>query len=374
MKKKKVAIIAHYGEDYYKSRVDFINFLEENNMDCVSLVPDDDYRERIEKLDKKVYYYRYTRSWRFIFSLITVYKFFVKTLKTEKPDLLFTYKFFPNCVGILAGRKAKINRVVATVAGIGFLEKKDQSFLIKMVFLVYMSILDKANLVIAQNSEDKILLKKHLKRAQVIMTNGSGVNADSLNLDDYESFLSDNSLDKNKKYITFCSRILKEKGILELIDAYNAVSKNKTFPYELIIAGWFDEKGLEEHVLAAATGNPQIHILGYQKNVANILSISEVFTLPSYYPEGVPRSLIEATSMSKIIITTDHKGCKETCIDGFNGFLVQPKSPESLMNAFNRLAQMDTDKVEVLKQNSRRLFCEKFDRNVVFKSILNELN
>ena len=374
MKKKKVAIIAHYGEDYYKSRVDFINFLEENNMDCVSLVPDDDYRERIEKLDKKVYYYRYTRSWRFIFSLITVYKFFVKTLRTEKPDLLFTYKFFPNCVGILAGRKAKINRVVATVAGIGFLEKKDQSFLIKMVFLVYMSILDKANLVIAQNSEDKILLKKYLKRAQVIMTNGSGVNADSLNLDDYESFLSDNSLDKNKKYITFCSRILKEKGILELIDAYNAVSKNKPFPYELIIAGWFDEKGLEEHVLAAATGNPQIHILGYQKNVANILSISEVFTLPSYYPEGVPRSLIEATSMSKIIITTDHKGCKETCIDGFNGFLVQPKSPESLMNAFNRLAQMDTDKVEVLKQNSRRLFCEKFDRNVVFKSILNELN
>jgi len=374
LKNKKIVLIAHYGEDYYKSRVDFLNFLEENNMDCISFVPDDDYRSKIEKLDKKVYYYNYSRSWRFIFSLITVYRFFVKTFRVEKPDLLFTYKFFPNCVGILAARKAKINKIVATVAGIGFLEKKDQSFLIKMVFLVYMRILDKASLVVAQNSEDKVLLEKYMKRARVIMTNGSGVNADNLILDNYERFLNDNALDKNKKYITFCSRILKEKGILELINAFNVVSKDQPFPYDLIIAGWFDEKGLEERVVDLSKGNAQIHILGYQKNVANILQISEVFTLPSYYPEGVPRSLIEATSLAKIIITTDHKGCRETCIDGYNGFLVKPKSHNSLIGALNKLAQMSAQEIELLKQNSRKLFIEKFDRNVVFKSILNELS
>lgn len=370
----KTALIAHYGEDYYKSRVDFINFMEENDMDCISLVPDDSYKNKIDELGKRVYYYKYSRSWRFIFSVITVFRFFVKTLKAEKPDVLFTYKFFPNCVGILAGRRAKIKKIIATVAGIGFLEKKDQSFLVNMVFLLYMRILDKASLVIAQNSEDKILLKMHLKNAKVTMTNGSGVNVNNLTLDNYESFLINNALDKNKKYITFCSRILKEKGVLELIDAFNAVSKDKRFPYDLIIAGWFDEKGLEERVVEFANKNSQIHILGYQKNVANILEVSEVFTLPSYYPEGVPRSLIEATSMAKVIITTDHKGCKETCVDGYNGFLVQPKSSESLANALNRLAQMNTDEVEFLKENSRKLFYAKFDRNVVFKSILNEVS
>jgi glycosyltransferase involved in cell wall biosynthesis len=371
LKNKKIALIAHYGEDYYKSRVDFLNFLEENNMDCISFVPDDDYRSKIESLDKKVYYYNYSRSWRFIFSLITVYKFFVKTLRAEKPALLFTYKFFPNCVGILAGRRVKISKIVATVAGIGFLEKRDESFLIKLVFLIYIYILDKATIVVAQNLEDKILLQKHLRKAHVMMTNGSGVNAENLIVDNYEGFLLDNLLNKNKRYITFCSRILKDKGILELISAYNAISKDEQFPYDLIIAGWFDEKGLEERVVEATKINPRIHMIGYQKNVANLLEISEVFTLPSYYPEGVPRSLIEATAMSKIIITTDHKGCKETCIDGYNGFLVQPRSSESLIEVFNRLALMNEGEIAVLKQNSRDLFSKKFDRSVVFKSILN---
>lgn len=374
MEKKKIGLIAHYGEDYYKSRVDFLNYLEENNMDCISFVPNDHYKEKIEKLGNKVYYYKYSRSWRFIFSSIKVYRLFVKTLRAEKPDVLFTYKFFPNCVGILAAKKAKIEKIAATVAGIGFLEKRDQSFMIKMVFLLYMWILDKANLVIAQNHEDKVLLEKHLRSARVIMTNGSGVNVDNLVLHDYDSFLTDNGLNKEKKYISFCSRILKEKGILELINAFNAVSKNRTYKYDLIIAGWFDEKGLEERVMDLSRDNPKIHILGYQKNVANILEISEVFVLPSYYPEGVPRSLIEATSMGRVIITTDHKGCRETCIDGYNGFLVEPKSPESLISKLNRLALLDTSEIETLKENSRKLFFDKFDRNVVFKAIMDELN
>jgi len=374
LEKKKIGLIAHYGEDYYKSRVDFLNYLEENNMDCISFVPNDHYKEKIEKLGNKVYYYKYSRSWRFIFSSIKVYRLFVKTLRAEKPDVLFTYKFFPNCVGILAAKKAKIEKIAATVAGIGFLEKRDQSFMIKMVFLLYMWILDKANLVIAQNHEDKVLLEKHLRSARVIMTNGSGVNVDNLVLHDYDSFLTDNGLNKEKKYISFCSRILKEKGILELINAFNAVSKNRTYKYDLIIAGWFDEKGLEERVMDLSRDNPKIHILGYQKNVANILEISEVFVLPSYYPEGVPRSLIEATSMGRVIITTDHKGCRETCIDGYNGFLVEPKSPESLISKLNRLALLDTSEIETLKENSRKLFFDKFDRNVVFKAIMDELN
>lgn len=370
---KKVGLVAHYGEDYFKSRVDFSIFLEEQGFSCVAFVPEDEYKEKINSLDKKVYYFSYSRSWKFVFSLYKTFLFFSEKFKEEKIDLLFTYKFFPNIVGILAARRAKVPSIVATVAGIGFLERRNDSFFIAKLFSLYMYVLDKANLVITQNTEDSNLLSEHLKKAKVIMTNGSGVNADTLVAGDVESFLKSNGLATSKRYITFCSRIVKEKGIIELIEAYKRVASTDGFPFELILAGWFDEKGIENAVMSLIQGHPKIHFVGYQKNVATLLEITEVFVLPSYYPEGVPRSLIEATAKSKVIITTDHKGCKETCVERYNGFLVKPRSVESIESVLVKLGSLDDEGMKSLKANSLKLFQSRFDRNVVYKSILDEL-
>jgi Glycosyltransferase len=373
MGEKKVALVAHYGEDFYKSRVDFIRFLEEKQMECFSLVPEDEYKAKINQLNQKVYFYKYSRSWKFILSLFSNYRNFVKIFKNEIPDILFTYKFFPNIVGILSGRKANINKIVATVAGIGFLENREKSLFVNQVFKFYIRILDKADFVVAQNIEDFNLLKDSLKYAKVIMTNGSGVNSTTLLATNVDNFLDSNKLDGNKKYITFCSRIVKEKGVLELIDAFNYISLND-YPYDLIIAGWFDQKELETQVKNLIAANPRIHYIGYQKNVADLLAVSDIVALPSYYPEGVPRSLIEALSKSKLILTTNHKGCKETCIDGYNGFLVEPRCKESIKQVLLKLASFNNDDISRFQENSLALFKEKFDREVVFKSILEGIN
>src|SRR5690606_2309588 len=128
--------------------------------------------------------------------------------------------------------------------------------------------LDKANFVVAQNIEDFNLLKNSLKYAKVIMTNGSGVNPSTLLATNVDNFLFGNKLNANKKYITFCSRIVKEKGVLELIEAFNDISSSD-YPYDLIIAGWFDQKELETQVNNLIAANPRIHYIGYQKNVAD---------------------------------------------------------------------------------------------------------
>ena len=368
----KIGLIAHYGEDYYKSRVDFLDFLDKKVNETYAFVPNDSYKDKIDALNNKVYYYSYSRSWRFVFSLISTYLFFVKKIKKEKTDIIFTYKFFPNIVGILAARKAKVPQIIATIAGIGFLENRDKNILVKLVFLVYMWILNKATIVVAQNIDDLNLLKEHLTNPKVILTNGSGINPDNFkNGENYNfSFLEKNKLSSEKKYITFCSRIVKEKGILELIKAYNKVDIN----YELLIAGWFDEKSLEAEALNLIKTNPKIHYLGYQKNVEELLSVSDIILLPSYYPEGVPRSLIEALSLGKVIITTDHKGCKETCIDQKNGFLVEPRSVDSLVEIFNKVDLLSKAELDSFKENSVRLFNEKFHRDVVYNTIWNAIN
>lgn len=368
----KIGLIAHYGEDYYKSRVDFLNFLNKKGNETYSFVPKDAYKDKIDTLNNKVYYYSYSRSWMFVFSIISTYLFFVKNIKKEKTDVIFTYKFFPNMVGILAARKAKVPKIVATIAGIGFLENWDKSILIKLIFYIYIWILNKADVVVAQNNDDLILLQEHLTHPKVILTNGSGINPDNFkNGRIYNnSFLEKNNLSSEKKYITFCSRIVKEKGIIELIQAYNKVNIN----YDLIIAGWFDEKSLELDALDLIKINPKIHYLGYQKNVEELLSISDIIILPSYYPEGVPRSLIEALSLGKVIITTNHKGCKETCVNNKNGFLIEPRSVDSLVEIFNKVDLLSQVEFDSFKENSVMLFNEKFHRDVVYNTIWDAIN
>ncbi|WP_313366855.1 glycosyltransferase [Sphingobacterium mizutaii] len=369
--KLKVGLIAHYGEDYYKSRRDFLNFLEEKGVESFSMVPKDDYEERINQLGNRVFYYAYSRNWRFVFSLFQTYKSFVKILSSEKPDILFTYKFFPNVVGILAASKSKVPMVVATIAGIGFLENKDKNLLIKFVFGIYMKILNKANIIVVQNKEDLAMLSNHLDRPKLILTHGSGINPKSLTSKSTEiaNYCKINNLDPSQKYLVFCSRIVRGKGIIELINAFT----NVEIDYNLIIAGWFDEKGLEEEVINLIKGKERIHYLGYQKDVSLLLDLSEVIILPSYYPEGVPRSLIEALAKGKIIITTDHKGCRETC-NNKNGFLVEPKSVDSIEQALLDLNKLDEDEKSKYKNESLNLFNTKFDRNIVFKTIWDGIN
>jgi len=368
----KIGLIAHYGEDYYKSRVDFLDFLDKKGNETYALVPNDAYKSNIDALNNKVYYYSYSRSWRFIFSVFSTYLFFVKKIKEENTDVIFTYKFFPNIVGILAARRAKVSKIIATIAGVGFLEKREDSLLIKFIFWIYMWVLNKATVVVAQNIDDFNLLKEYLTDSKVILTNGSGVNPDNFKNGRYYnySFLKKNKLSSEKKYITFCSRIVKEKGVVELIKAYNKVDIN----YELLIAGWFDEKSLESEALSLMNSNPRIHYLGYQKNVEELLSISDIVLLPSYYPEGVPRSLIEALSLGKVIITTNHKGCRETCIDQRNGFLVEPRSVDSLVEVFNKIDLLSQVELDSFRKNSIMLFNEKFHRDVVYNTIRDAIN
>lgn len=371
----KTAIIAHYGEDFYKSRLDFINFLEEKKCESISFVPDDNYREKIVKTGKRVFFYSYKRNWKFIFSVLKTYYFFVSSFKKEKPQILFTYKFFPNIVGILAGKKAKINKIVATIAGIGFLEKRNENFVINIIFKIYMWILNKAHIIITQNAEDFQLLKENLEKPKIILTHGSGINPSNFNNFklDKAQFCIENGLDSTKRYITFCSRIVSQKGIKELIIAYNNIS-DLTYQYDLIVAGWFDEKNLEQEAVKLMRKNSKIHYIGYQKDVVNVLSISDAIILPSYYPEGVPRSLTEALAQSKVIITTDHKGCRETCLDGKNGFLVEPRSIKSIEDALLKFNKLKSEELFSFKKNSLALFDSKFSSDIVYKTIWNGIN
>ncbi|MGY4539086.1 glycosyltransferase involved in cell wall biosynthesis [Mucilaginibacter sp. UYNi724] len=369
---KKACLIAHYGEDYIAYRVNFLNYLTSLGVEqCFGIVPKDKHSEEVAKTPYPVYFYEYNRSWKFFADIFKTYKQFKQIIAAEKPDLVFTYKFFPNLLGVYVAKKLKVKTVVATVAGLGFLDKQGSSLLINKVFKAYLSILKKADFIVVQNSDDQILLQKFIEPSKIILTNGSGVNK--------EKFIQITAPDREKwgmavdnKYFLFCSRIVKEKGILELVEAFKNL-KDKFPNAVLLIAGWFDSKGIEKEVLSKIESVPSIKYIGYQKNVKEIVQLSDCVVLPSYYPEGVPRSLTESLALSKPIITTNHKGCKETCIDTVNGYLVEPGNVADLQQKMEFFLTLTLGQVKNMQESSLNLFNDKFEQGQIFKTIADKI-
>jgi glycosyltransferase involved in cell wall biosynthesis len=369
--KYKICLIAHYGEDYLDYRLSFLKYLRKFGRDSFAIVPRDVYFNEINKTEFPVYFYKYSRSWKFFFDIIKTYSFFKKTLIKEKPNLVFTYKFFPNLLGIYVADKVGVKLKVATVAGLGFLENRKKYILIRIVFRIYMKVLTKADYIIVQNRDDKILFEKYHSINKVVLTNGSGVNKDMfLNIDHLPSDFKHKDL--REINFLFCSRIIKEKGILELIDAFKSLLSQKQ-NLRLTIAGWFDNKNIEKKVLESIKGCEAISFLGYAKDVQKIILQSDCVVLPSYYPEGVPRSLTESLALSRPVITTNHKGCKETCIDGVNGYLVKPRDVSDLQEKLLSFVNLNKKEIDNMKSASLELFNNKFEEKKVFKTIVDKI-
>ncbi|MAX81596.1 MAG: hypothetical protein CL843_15655 [Crocinitomicaceae bacterium] len=374
---KKACVIAHYGEDYFAYREQFLSYLKnELNIDGIGVVPEDDYSNKRIDSQFKTYSYKYQRNWKFLFYIIIVISRFKQIFKRENPDLVFTYKFFPNLIGVPIAKRSRVSVVAATIAGIGFLENRDSSLLIKILFKIYVKSLNNADYVIIQNRDDFEMFKKYLIRPKFILTNGSGVDKSRFeNIETNEvEFIKRNSLPTNKKFIVFCSRIVRSKGIFELIKGYKMASEKSILKYNLIIAGWFDEAGIEEEVKKEINEIKGIHLLGYQKDVVSLIDLASCVILPSYYPEGVPRSLTESLAMGKPIITTNHKGCRETCIDGENGYLIEPKSAIDIRETILKFNSLNDLEIESMEIKSLELFDQKFDQKVVFETIVKSMN
>lgn len=205
----------------------------------------------------------------------------------------------------------------------------------RVVMLIYRIIfLPKATRVICQNQADaNILIKSNLlSKYKLIMTEGSGV--------DVSKYEHKHSSNLQKIYVLMASRLLPDKGISEFCSAANIIIKNFKFEVEFQLAGpidlespgAFSKKEVDE---LCKTNNVQF--LGNRTDLPEILSDTDIFVLPSYYAEGIPKVLLEAAASGCAVITTDHPGCRDAIVSEQTGLLVKPKDISSLTNALIRL-------------------------------------
>ncbi|MBD8009241.1 glycosyltransferase family 4 protein [Acinetobacter pecorum] len=297
-----------------------------------------------------------------------------KKIKEINPDLVFSYFTKPVIFGTLAAKIAKVPKIVGMLEGLGYtftdqpegLSKRTKFIKKIQVFLYKVSLpfLDK---VIFLNPDDpRDLLEKYkIKVKETEILGGIG-----LNLNDYPYRCINHEKINNKITFLFIGRLLKEKGIHDFVAAskiVKALYPEATFT----ILGRIDTANmgsLLQSELDNLINTRVINYPGFVSNVKDWIVNSDVFVLPSYR-EGVPRSTQEAMAIGRAIITTDVPGCRETVVDGTNGFLVPKWNPEALAEKMIYFIE-HPEQILIMGNESHKIAVEKFDAEKVNRRLI----
>ena len=177
-----------------------------------------------------------------------------------------------------------------------------------------------------QNQEDKTLFLEHgvVDESQVEFIKGSGVD---LNVFKYVPEPESETLK-----VAFSARMVKEKGVIELIEAAEILRKDYEGRVEFWLCGRLAENAdaVPQEELEARCDGKYIKWLDFQNDMKSILEQCHIIAFPCYYREGVPKSLIDACAVGRPIVTTNSIGCKDVVDDGVNGFLIPVRNSEAL--------------------------------------------
>ncbi|WP_299330823.1 glycosyltransferase family 4 protein [uncultured Psychrobacter sp.] len=294
-----------------------------------------------------------------------------KKIKEINPDLVLSYFSKPVIFGSLAAKIAKVPKVIGMLEGLGYTftiqrkgDDKKTQFIKKIQILLYKIALPQLDKLIFLNPDDpKDLLERHqIAVKQVEVLGGIG-----LNLSDYDY---SNHYPENSVFI-FVARLLAEKGIHDYIAAAKIV-KDSYPNSKFIVLGAIDKQArgaLTKLELKQLVDNRIIEHPGHVDNVAQWIAKSSIFVLPSYYREGVPRSTQEAMAIGRAVITTNVPGCRETVVDGVNGFLVEKWNPQALADKMIYFIE-NPEQVALMGYESYKIAQEKFDADKVNKRLL----
>lgn len=290
-----------------------------------------------------------------------------------KPDIVLPYTMKPIIYGCLAGRLAGVPHRFALVTGLGYVFT-DTAPGVRLTMLRHLSVwlyrlaLGGVERVLVYNDADADeVRKRRMIRdfSRIILIPGSGID-----LDHYTR--SDPPLEP----ITFLliARLLLDKGIFDYVEAARRL-RSRYPEARMWLLGPFDANpsGISEADVNGWIAEGVVDYLGKTRDVRPFLAQCTVFVLPSYYREGIPRTILEAMATGRAIITTDAPGCRDTVIDGENGYLVPPRDHAKLATAMESFI-VDPHLALRMGQRSHELARERFDVRVVNRQLLGTMN
>ena len=357
----KLIVLSNKSSGLLSFRKEVIQKLAENN-EVLICTPDDDRADEFSEIGCRFQEVGFSRRGMNPLADLKLYSRYKKLLRAEKPDVVLTYTVKPNVYGGRAARKAKVP-CIANVTGLGTSIEKG-GLLSKITLSLYKIGLKKARCVMFQNASNKSLFEKRKivgKNARLIP--GSGVNLVKHFFEDYPS-------EEDGIRFLFVGRVMKDKGIEELLAAIEKVHERRP-DVSLDIVGRYEEDYKDR--IEGLTGKGFVRFHGMHKDVHPFYKNAHCAVMPSYH-EGMSNVLLEASATGRPVIATNVPGCRETFDEGVTGFGCEPKSADSLADAIEKFLALDRSDRERMGAAAREKMVREFDRNIVIEAYMEEIN
>lgn len=361
----KLIIINPATDSAINFRIPLIREFIGNGWEVVLISGNEERKEVLERENVKFYCVEQKNRGLNPFSMLRYKRKLTEIIRAEKPDAVFTFQVKPNVFGVPAAKKAGVKNICAMVEGLGDVFIND-SFKWKMirrfVCVLYKRAFRWARKVFFLNSDDKaeFLKRKLVKEEQCEIIPGVGVDLEKFT---YKPI-------RNRNTFLMVARMLKTKGVLEYCRAARIVKKTHpeaVFNY-LGAEGTLKVADIQEYI-----DDGSINYLGVTEDVRPYLENSLLLLLLSSYREGLPMSIMEAEATGRAVITSNNVGCKDTVIDGYNGFLCEKGDVQKMAEKAIWCLE-HPEEAEQMGKNARTFAEEHFNAKKINEKIFHLVN
>lgn len=292
-----------------------------------------------------------------------------KILKFEKPDIVINYTIKPIIYGSIAAQFMHIPSLAVTT-GLGFVFNSN-NLLTSFTRSLYKFSLRFPSKIFFLNADDMnvFLQNKIIPKEKALLLPSEGIDTDY-----YQPILQPS---KEKEFIfLLIARLLWEKGVGEYVEAARVLRSDDSINARFRLIGYIDSDnpgGISKTQIQQWSDEGIIEYCGTAEDIRRTISESDCVVLPSYYREGVPRTLLEAASMAKPIITTNNVGCREVIEDEINGFVCKSKDSVDLSLVMRKMIRLTPEKREKMGHSGRNKMLAQFDEKIVIDIYFQEL-
>ena len=301
-------------------------------------------------------------AWREVRQIRSIYRRY-------RPDLVHHIALKPSLYGSIAARWSGTTRVVNNLAGLGqaFSSKGLFAATVRQGLMAAFRLLFRGRhtCTIVENADDREFLIRRIGLAEdhVILILGIGV--------DEQRFVYSEEQHGSVPAVVMVSRLLWPKGVRELVDAGQILSA-RGVNVVIRLVGKPDEASrlsVPEGQLRDWQTRGMIEWPGYLEDIPAVWREAVIAVLPSYYREGIPRSLLEAAASGRPVVTTDMPGCREIVEDGVNGILIRPRDAVALADALEKLIRSSALRATMGRAGRERVLEHFTERQVVAQTL-----
>lgn len=359
--KKKVLFLVNHDVVIYNFRLELVERLLNDGYEVHISSP---YGERIDDLKKLGAIYHEINMERHGMNPISEAKLLLsyrKLIRYVKPDIVLGYTIKPNIYGAMVAAEKHIP-FVANITGLGTAVENPGTSQ-KLMIALYKIAFKNVQKVFFQNTENRQFFIDHnIAVDKHGLLPGSGVNLSRFIVSEYPS-------DTVVKF-AFISRIMKEKGIDQYLDAAKVI-RAKYPNTEFHVCGFCESE--YEGKLNEYDHNGNVIYHGMIRDVAGFMSEMNCIIHPTYYPEGLSNVLLESCASGRPIITTDRSGCREVVDDSVNGYMIPQKNSQKLIEAVEKFIKLSFVEKKAMGLAARKKVEEEFDRQIVVDAYMKEI-